>query len=251
MGKDNHGKKSKDKHGKKKTPHADGASIEKASAPSARKQDPGTDVAVEDVFNPAFFAQRHEELEGRVGAKRLHHIEGVADTAARLAARYGVDVEKARLAGLLHDWDKGYDDEGIRARVHELGMEDTVDRWAYDVSPAVLHGPTAARALKRDFPAIPDDVLHAIAVHTTAAETMGDLDKVLYIADALEPSRQFGRIDELRASEADVDLDELFFRTYAYWVTLLLERGRPLHPRTAIVYNAALARRKDPKGPVW
>ena len=98
--------------------------------------------------------------------------------------------------------------------------------------PRVLHGITAAAALGRDFPQIPQDVLQAIARHTVAAEHMEPLDMVLYIADAIEPNRQFGRIDELRARVGKATLEELYFETYEYWVFLLFERRKPLHPDT-------------------
>ena len=185
-----------------------------------------------------FFKARKAELEGRVSPKRFKHSLGVSKACVQLAETYGLDMKKARLAGLLHDWDKGLDDAGARARVYELRMEDEVDPWVVENMPNVLHGETAARALARDFPEIPGDVLQAINRHTTAAEDMAPLDMVLYIADAIEPGRQFGRIDELRAAVGEGTLEELYFQTYEYWVFLLFERGKPLHPDTIRIWNA-------------
>ena len=198
----------------------------------------GEETGVEDALSKAFFNARKAELEKRVSAKRFKHSLGVSDTCAQLAKEYGVDVKKARLAGLLHDWDKGYDDERARARVRELGMEDEIDPHIVEDMPGVLHGITAARALGREFPGIPGDVLQAISRHTTAALDMTPLDMVLYIADAIEPNRQFGRIDELRAAVGAVTLEELYFETYEYWVFLLFERRKPLHPDTIAIWNA-------------
>ena len=121
----------------------------------------------------------------------------MAGTAARLARAYGVDECKARLAGLLHDWDKGYDDAGIRARVEELGL--AVDPYVFEEMPWLLHGPTAAAALARAFPCLPRDVVQAIARHTAGAVGMTDLDMVVYVADALEPGRDYAGLDEIRA----------------------------------------------------
>ena len=157
-------------------------------------------------------------------------------------------MRKARLAGLLHDWDKGYDDAGIRARVAELALDDVLDPWVVAHMPQVLHGPTAAAALGRAWPAIPRDVLRAIDRHTTAAVDMTPLDMVVYIADAIEESRQYGRIDELRALVGKVSLEELFFSTYEYWVILLIERGKPVHPATITVWNSYAARAAARKG---
>ena len=201
----------------------------------------------ESALSKAFYSARKDELEQRVSPKRFKHCLGVSKACEQLARVYGLDEKKARIAGLLHDWDKGFDDEQARARVYELGMEDEVSPFVVENMPAVLHGNTAARALGRDFPELPGDVLQAIDRHTTADEHMEPFDMALYIADAIEPSRQFGRIDELRAAVGTCPLEELYFKTYEYWVFLLLERGKPLHPDTIRIWNAYALRRKGRK----
>ena len=200
-----------------------------------------------DVLSKAFFKERKKELEKRVSPKRFEHSLGVSKACMQLAEHYGLDVKKARLAGLLHDWDKGMDDEQARARVLELGMQDEVDPWVVEHMPRVLHGYTAARALRRDFPRIPEDILQAIDRHTTAAEDMAPLDMALYIADAIEPSRHFGRIDELRAAVGVVSLEELYYQTYDYWTFLLFERKKTLHPDTMRIWNSNVLRREANK----
>ena len=195
-----------------------------------------------DVLSKEFFKARKAELEQRVGPKRFEHCVNVSDTCVMLAKRYGVDVKKARLAGILHDWDKGMDDDEARARVYELGMESEIDPYTVEHMPRVLHGITAARALGNEFPGMPSDVLQAISRHTTAAIDMSELDMVLYIADAIEPGRQFGRIDELRAAVGEVSLEELYFQTYEYWVFLLFERRKTLHPDTIRIWNSYAAK---------
>ena len=203
----------------------------------------------EIALSKAFFKARKKELEARVSPKRFAHCLGVSKACVQLAQAYGVDEKKAKLAGLLHDWDKGMNDDEARARVHELHMEDEVDPWVVEHMPRVLHGYTAARALARDFPEVPDDILQAIDRHTTAAEDMSPLDMVLYIADAIEPGRTYGRIDELRASVGEVSLEELYYRTYDYWTFLLFERKKTLHPDTMRIWNAnALLRESRKKG---
>lgn len=203
---------------------------------------------MDDVLGDEFVEKLRDELRARVSGKRLAHIEGVARAAEMLADAYGVDRRRARLAGFLHDWDKGYDDAGIRARVKELGLDETIDPWVVENMPQVLHGMTAAAALAREHPDIPADVIQAIDRHTTAAVDMTPLDMVVYVADAIEDGRRFGRIDELRAAVGEVDLEELFFETYRYWVFLLLERRRQLHPATITVWNAYAARTAARKG---
>ena len=200
------------------------------------------------ALSEEFFETRKNELAQRVSPKRFAHIMGVVDACERLAHAYGVDARMARLAGLLHDWDKGYDDAGIRARALELGLAGTLDAWVIDNMPQVLHAHTAARALAREFPHIPEEIIRAIDRHTTAAIDMSPLEMVLYVADAIEDGRQFGRIDELRAAVGQVSLEELFFFTYEYWVLLLFERRKQLHPDTIAIWNTLVARRAARKG---
>ncbi|WP_241157376.1 nicotinate-nucleotide adenylyltransferase [Adlercreutzia sp. ZJ242] len=202
----------------------------------------GAQAMAVDPLSGKFYRARHAELRDRVSAKRLEHIEGVAETAERLARAYGVDERKARLAGLLHDWDKGYDDEGMLARVRELGMDVSPE---YLAIPRVLHGMTAAVALARAFPAIPADVIQAVDRHTLGALDMEPLDMVVYIADALEPGRTFGPVDELRAQVGKASLEDLFFMTYRHWLVLMLDRGSALAPDTIAIWNAYAARYKD------
>ena len=185
--------------------------------------------------------------------KRFAHSLGVAETAEALAGLYGVDVRKAHLAGLVHDWDKGFDDDdGIRERVHELGLDERIAPEVVEKMPQVLHAHTAAAALAREFPSMPADVLQAIDRHTTAAVDMTPLDMVLYIADCLEPHRRCGESLEPAAAAGGEGgaWKKLFLEVYEYWVYLLiLSRQKPLHPDTIKVWNAyarrAFRSRKD------
>lgn len=193
--------------------------------------------AAADPFSAAFYDARRAELEGRVGPRRFKHSLGVADTAGELARAYGADERAARLAGLLHDWDKGYDDPGILDRAREVGLELSDELRGM---PRVLHGMTAARALARDFPELPPEVLVAIARHTLGEVGMSDLDKVVYIADALEPGRSGKRVEKLRGKIGEVPLDELFLEVYAYWVELIMARRHPMYSRTTEIWNSYL-----------
>ena len=199
-----------------------------------------------DVLSDRFYAKRERDLRKRLKPKRFAHSQGVAATALDLARVYGVDERKAHLAGLLHDWDKCYHDDEIRKRVQELGLE--VDPLVLSDIPQVLHGHTAAVALGRKFPALPADVLQAIDRHTTGAVDMTDLDMVVYIADAIEPTRTYGSVDELRALVGTVSLEELFLKTYQHCFAMLVDRGKCMDPQTVVVWNHYAARAQDAAG---
>ena len=193
----------------------------------------------EDVLSDAFFDARERDLKKRLKPKRFEHARGVSKTAASLAETYGVDVRKARLAGLL------YGDDEIRERARALGVD--VHPYVLDTMPRLLHGPTAAAELERAYPDLPADVVQAIARHTAAAVGMSDLDMIIYIADAIEPSRDFDGLDELRAAIGAVPLEELFMMTFNHILLTLVERRRRLHPATVEVWNHYVARSRDAK----
>lgn len=179
--------------------------------------------------------EARKELKLRLAPKRYEHAKSVSETAVLLAKTYGVDKDKARLAGLLHDWDKEYTDKEIRARVRELRM--SVDVRVYEEMPRLLHGPTAAIALKQRFPEIEDEVLQAIARHTSGAVHMTDLDMIIYIADVIEPLRTHGGIDTLRGLVGKVSLEALFFTTYKQILGYLIEKNHRIHPDTVTIWN--------------
>lgn len=196
-----------------------------------------------DPLSEEFFKMMRERLRERLPKKsRYKHSLGVSQESQRLAKRYGVDVRKARLAGLLHDWDKGFDDEGIRARALDLGID--VDEFVLRDMPQLLHGPTAAAALARDFPCLPPDVLSAIQKHTSGSCDMSALDMVVYVADVIEPTRDFPGVDRLRSLAETETLEELFVDVMGHVFANLVERRRLVHPKTVEVWNHYVAHRK-------
>lgn len=175
-----------------------------------------------------------EALQHRLGDKALAHSDAVAEAAASLAEAYGVDVEMARLAGLLHDWCK----ETSKPELIEAAMEHGIHVTEVDVQrPYLLHGPVGAAELAVSFPGLPEQVLQAVRVHTFGAVEMSDLDRVVYIADMIEPRRGYHGVDELRATVGTVSLCELMTLAYARSVIHLVEKRKLLHPTTVSVWN--------------
>lgn len=202
---------------------------------------------VTGVAYDEFYVKLHAELAKRVGARRLAHIEGVAQTAETLAVAYGEEPLRARLAGLLHDWDKAYDDAGIRRRVDELGMQ--VDPYVYKRMARLLHGPTAACALARDYPGIIDPaVLQAVSRHTTAALDMTPLDMIVYTADVIEPGRTYDGLEPLREAAGKAPLEELFLMAFEYTMVSVLRRKKNLYPNTVDVWNCYADRHRTRAG---
>jgi predicted HD superfamily hydrolase involved in NAD metabolism len=183
-------------------------------------------------------AEAREALAARLSVPALAHCERVAETAAGLAERFGVDVEAARLAGLLHDWGRDIPAEELLRIAETRGIPVTeADRAV----PYLLHGEVAAAELREVFPGLDDEITHAVACHTFGSTSMSELDRIVYIADTIEPSRDQPGVDKLRRIAAEESLDDTFVAAYARSITHIVKRRRPLHPNTVSVWNAVLA----------
>ena len=199
----------------------------------------------EESVSAEFFVRMKEKLKTRLTPKRFEHSLGVSAMAIRLARTYSVDTSKAGLAGLLHDWDKSYDDAGIKLRARELGV--SVNQEVFNTMPRLLHGETAAAALHRDYPEIDADVLQAIKRHTAGSCAMSELDMIVYIADAIELTRPYPEMDALRAQIGKVSLEKLFLKTYKQVFMHLIQKEYAIHPDTVQVWNYYVARASSQK----
>ncbi len=137
--------------------------------------------------------------------ERFHHTLGVMNTAACLAMVHGVDIEKARLAGLLHDCAKCEPENDKKAAVcDELGVEITEFEREH---PQLIHGKLGAYYAKHRYHVEDPEVCTAIAFHTTGRPDMSVLEQIIFIADYIEPDRKDApRLDEIR-KEAFRNLD--------------------------------------------
>lgn len=177
-----------------------------------------------------------EKLCQQLSAKRMRHSLGVTETAMQLALRYGVPVEEARLAGLLHDYARDLPPETLLAVAEKAGLIGCpVDRLA----PDLLHGPVAAWLIPQEFGINDPDILRAVAVHTLGVENMSCLDKIIYLADLIEPTRAYAGVEHLRAL-AVTDLDRAVYYGFNQTLTYCLQRNLFVHPQTILARNYLL-----------
>ena len=114
------------------------------------------------------------------------HSLGVSDTAACLAMKYGYDVKAAHLAGLLHDCAKGLSEDELFLTVQKAQMEiSPVERD----NPELLHAKAGSVVAKREYGITDEEILSAICYHTTGRPGMTLLEKMIFIADYIEPNR--------------------------------------------------------------
>lgn len=172
-------------------------------------------------------------LTQKLPPRRLRHSLGVAETAVGLAKQYGGRVETARMAGLLHDYARDLPSDTLLEVAEQAGLITcSVER----LMPDLLHGPVAAWLIPRELGIKDSEVLRAIALHTLGAEEMALLDKIIYIADAIEPGRKYPGVEYLRQL-VKVDLDQALLAGYNQTIKYCLDRNYLLHPRTILARN--------------
>ncbi len=160
-------------------------------------------------------------------AKRIAHVLGTEETAVKLAEKYGADVDKARVAALLHDCTKRLTMEEQLALCEKYGIAlDELEQRALKL----LHAKTGA-ALAREVFGADDEICNAILWHTTGRPDMTRLEKVIYLADFIEPSRSFPGVEALRRTVWQ-DLDQGLLMGLSMTIEEMEEMGNPVHHNT-------------------
>ena len=161
--------------------------------------------------------------------RRIPHVLGTEETAAALALRWGADEESARRAALLHDCTKKFDKELQLALCRQYGIEpDAAERR----EGKLLHAITGAAVAYADF-GVSGEVRDAIRWHTTGKADMTLLEKIIYLADYIEPTRDFCDLTELRRLAFE-DLDGALLLGFTMAVEDLAKKGMPVHPNSVL-----------------
>lgn len=142
------------------------------------------------------FNELKEIVKAKVSKKRFLHILGVVETAKKLAGIYGADIEKVKISALLHDVCKEMDLAKLKeifSKVYrnEFPKEDIENN-------EILHGPVGAYWVKEILNIKDKEILNAIKYHTVGNKNMGLVEKIVYIADAIEPGRNYPTVEEIR-----------------------------------------------------
>lgn len=167
-----------------------------------------------------------EYIERNYSEKRKIHTEGVRTVAIELAKRYGADTEKAEIAALFHDMYRGVSENSLNYYVKHLGLDDK-----YMNNCNLAHGKIAAIVMKRDFEVDDEDIVNAVSYHTTGRSGMSLLEKIIYLADAIEPNRIYPGVDELRKIAWE-DLDEACLTSLNNTISFVRSSGKYLDEET-------------------
>ena len=159
--------------------------------------------------------------------KRVAHVLGCSETAALLAEKFGADVTDARRAGILHDITKALNSQEQLNLCANYGM--ILTQFQRE-NPKLLHAKTGAAVAERIFGENPA-VCEAICWHTTGKADMTTLEKIIYLADYMEPNRDFDGVEELRR-RTYADLDDAMYHGLAMTAGQLRSRGSEIDEHT-------------------
>ena len=167
-------------------------------------------------------------LSNELRPARFRHCRDVSQIAVKLAERWDADIEKARLAGILHDCARNLKGEELLKTAQQYGM---IPSRVESLQPALIHAPLGAIVAQRRFGVKDSQVLQAIRRHTTGAAQMTLLDKIIYLADCIEPGRNFSGVRKIR-DLAFENLDAAVLSAYDHSILFIIENGGILHPNT-------------------
>jgi len=175
-------------------------------------------------------------ISERLSAKRVRHCQAVAEIAFELAEHYQVSPEKAYLTGLLHDLAKSTPGkELLRFAIdHKL-----IHAKADYVLPSLLHAPVGAWLVQHELGVDDPEIIQAISCHTLGAPEMTVLDKIIYLADMIDPGRGYagrGKLEYL----AYKDLDRAMLLGLDTTMDYCISKARFIHPQSLRARNSFL-----------
>ncbi len=181
-------------------------------------------IYLHGCYQPADLKPIYDRLQTDLKPQRMEHTAYVLETAIGLAARFHANAKKARIAALLHDCAKYLPKEEL------LSYADTEPPML-----PILHAPAGADRAERVYGVDDPSILRAIRLHTTGDADMTLLDKIVYLADMIEPSRNYDGVDTIRRAAS---LDEMMRLALSRSIWYIKEKGNPIHPATLRALNS-------------
>lgn len=183
------------------------------------------------------------KLKATQHERRFNHTLGVVSEAERLAPKFGVDVEKAKLTALLHDCAKNLDEatgENFFVLCQKYGVK--LDECARNES-ALVHAFLGAAVAYKEYGIEDNEILEAIYYHTTARANMTPLEKLIYIADMTEPGRTIEQAKEIRRL-VEENIDEALIYAIGCSIKHVIKKGTLIHPDSVHALNYLIEHRR-------
>ena len=180
-------------------------------------------------------------LKGKLNEDRFIHSMGVADTAVRLAEKFGGDKDKAYIAGLLHDVMKN---ETAEEQLKIMKKDGIILSQAERNNPKLWHAMSGAAFIKHELGVTDPDIVNAVRYHTTGRAGMSLLEKIIYTADFISPERNYPDVDVMRSlSFESLDKGDLYSLQFS--LKKLSESKLVIHTDSVDFYNELVIKLKD------
>lgn len=173
-----------------------------------------------------------QRVQMQMSERRFEHVLGVEQAAVALAKTYGCSVDKASIAALVHDYAKERSEDEFRFVIEEKGFDPDLLQWGN----AIWHGIVGAYFVQHELGISDEEILQAVRLHTTGGKEMSLLDKIIYVADYIEPGRNFPGVEEARTL-AKSNLDQALAFETQQTLMYLIEKKLPIYPKTIETYN--------------
>lgn len=171
---------------------------------------------------------------------RYQHTIGVMETAIILANLYGADEKKAELAAIFHDYAKFRPKDEMK----QIIVEQKMDPHLLQYNSELWHAPVGAYLVQTEAEVLDIDILNAIRFHTSGRPGMSLLEKIIYLADYIEPGRHFPGVEEVRKI-AELDLDHALIASVKNTIIFLMKKNQPIFPDTFNTYNDLVMNKEE------
>lgn len=176
-----------------------------------------------------------EAVRQELPAPRFEHTLRVQKLAVKFAQRMGIDKDRTSIAAILHDYCKFWPKETLASWIRKCELPSDL----LDYHPDLWHAPVGAEVVARRFQIDDEEILQAIRYHTTGRPNMSQLEKIIFLADLIEPGRQFPGVDELRSLAAK-DFDRAILKALDQTICYLIEKRQKIYPLTLFARNFLL-----------
>jgi predicted HD superfamily hydrolase involved in NAD metabolism len=166
---------------------------------------------------------------------RYQHTLGVMETAIALAKQYGGNEQKAELAAIFHDYAKFRSKEEMKEIIVSQGFPQDL----LEFNSELWHAPAGAYLVEKEAGISDPEILDAIRYHTSGRPGMNLLEKIIYLADYIEPGRHFPGVEEVRET-AKEHLDKAVIMAIKNTIFFLMKKNQTVYPDTFYTYNELL-----------
>lgn len=178
-------------------------------------------------------AQAFEKVKQALKPKRYEHTVRVVETAVRLQKKFGGNLEVIRMAAILHDYAKYRPIEEMK---EEVRVNEKLPLEILDYGEEILHAFVGSVYLNKELHVTDSRILNAVSYHTTGRAGMTLEEKIVFLADYIEPGRTFKQAEQVR-DIAEKDLNRACFTSLGFTIQFLAGKGLPIYPDTFFGYN--------------